>query len=466
MKMKKILAITMAGMLLMGCSKQEKSKTVALEQGDAQYLTREYLLVERQDFAVGTSEDVKALEQLAGIERVELYGTADRIAYYTEKGSEYVEGEDGSLELTDTGKRVRNAAGLTQEDLTKGTLPEAMNEIAVYATDEDVIGTTVTIYLYDTEYRTQTYDEWEYAGKLNQGITTELGEGVYTVKRDFVITGILSEKTTQVYYSDAFCEMISRAFAGSLYAEVMIQRIQGEEGTGLTDIPGELSLEGNTRIGQNGSYISNLYNDLSWQEDVEYRVYFDDSQMYGLVLYNEDCEKNEVRISDRFVNNNYTEAGKKAQLYKALLLNYYEPEGSIYEDVAWVTDSASMLGTAYRLGSDKRVQDNLVMRISDTTHNSGMYVLEVDKEMFDRIYAPDKSYEMAIFPKEDADVETIKEELQQAGYQVVEHKSWFEIIDRISDKWEFMATSLDGVTEKIDKTNYKEYLEKVGFYDK
>lgn len=443
-----------------------KKVYTVLPQNNASYVTNECILIEKADGSRMNETDKENVETMTSVSRVELYGTANRISYYCKPGEDYEICGMGAMELRETEKTMRSAGNLTQEALAEGVLPEKSDEIAVYTSDISLLGEQLTIYCYDRKYMGQTENQTKFAFTFwNDYSMSKFSYGAYCIERNFTITGILKEPTTQIYFSEDFCDMISRAYGGMLYADTKMQLLKGEKGVGLAEHPGKLSLTGDLRIGTNTVFISNAYSKLPWNENAD-NLYFEEMNKDKpcLVLYQKDCGENEVRMSERLANNN--RVGNECQkIYKALLLEYELPEGTVVDDTkiimydkeSWMKDSAAMPGISH-LEKGKRNYCNTLIKVSDNIHQSGAYVLETGREIFDRIYGIGESYEMAVFPAEGTDMESLKEELLHMGYQAAEEKSIFEIWDHNFDHWSMSLNDEMGNPFLVTRDNYEEFM--------
>lgn len=457
--------------------------TTVAQEGAVDYSDNCYL-IERTDMARMTEEDVQILEGLAGVESVELYGTTNRIQYYYQENVDYsyeqqedwrgefsewmyVSDDEVYVNASDDKNYMRSAGHLQEEDLQAGRLPQAADEIVLYTSDESMLGQKLTIKMYDQQYmgdviqRTEGSAELEidpsaYANRYTQGFWggVSYGYGAYCVSEDFTIVGILKEKTTQIFYAEEYCDMLSRAYAGSLYAQVDMMLLEGTEASGLQTLPGELSLTGNLRIGvsqEDSSCLGTLYSELDWNPEAT-PVYLNECDRPAVfVVYSPDCAADEVQVS-KLLTETYYNGRNCTSLYNALLLAYQLPEGTEYTGQTWMEDDLSMIGYS-RQEDGKTVQCDTLMKISDNTHASGAYVIEVGEEMFNRLYAEDGSYESAIFLEDDTDIAAFEQELAEHGYQLLQYKSEYEVLDRLYDDW--YVVNDDG---KVTPENYKEIL--------
>lgn len=460
---RRIACLILAGSLILtSCQNQEDGKVyTAVSSNGAEYVTDNYILIEKQDLTKMGEEDAAAVSEIEGIKRVELYGTANRINYYCNSGTDYEEGEQGVLEIKDKDKTMRSAGNLTEKDLSAGQLPKKMDEIVLFSSDKSMLGAKLKICLYDCEYMGQPEKMQDFSNNYWADTASSMySYGGYCLEQEFTVTGLLEKKTTQVYFSEDYCTMISRTYAGNLYSNSCMVRFNGTKEQGLEDLPGELSLTGDTRLGVNRSVrLSLVYGELDWNKQAQYRLYPANETFPCLYVYQEGCSDNEVRISERLAQYNIDDSvGSVVSLYRILLLGYVLPEGGVYEGDEWMEDELSCLGLT-NVCVRKRPECSTLVNISEETHSSGAYVIGVGQKLFDRIYGTDGSYEMAVFPEEGTDIQELTEKLSEAGYEIYQKKSLYETYDRtFDDSWEIYY-QIDGKNVAINRENYKDYLE-------
>lgn len=126
------------------------------------------------------------------IEQVDLYGMANDVNYYTQ--DELMTYKYSNLsEPTLEEHFLRSATSLKQDDLSKGNLPQAYNEIVVYSSDYSVFNTLMPLYVTNTSKWNSMSSEY--------------------CMIPFKVVGLLKEKTNQVYFHSDFC----RSFGNSCY---------------------------------------------------------------------------------------------------------------------------------------------------------------------------------------------------------------------------------------------------------
>jgi len=147
-----------------------------------------------------TDEDFAFLQELEHVEYVEEYSLANDVNYFTEKGVDYqVTYHDDRTSLADEliyreeitldsfSKYVYSVSDLDEKDLRWGRLPETTNEVAIFAEDESMLGSTFVCYFHKK-------GDWT--------------KNAY-IRLEMTVSGILRERTEQYYFSDKLCKVLN-----------------------------------------------------------------------------------------------------------------------------------------------------------------------------------------------------------------------------------------------------------------
>ena len=170
------------------------------------------IAVVRPDGAPFTQKDLSFFASIDEVKEVEPYGLSNDVNYFCENGTDYtisylqlnsgteenpIFGEYVYLEESD--KFVRTAAGLTNEDLACGTLPQKTNDVVIYTKDASLLGTKFSCFFSDRK-------NWP----INAYFRLEL-----------TICGILKEETSQYYFSEDIGKILNlnllKDYAARLY---------------------------------------------------------------------------------------------------------------------------------------------------------------------------------------------------------------------------------------------------------
>ncbi len=169
-----------------------------------EYENDKRIVVKKSDGSAFTEEDYKFFATIDKVVEVEEYDLCNDIRYYNIPDKDYYityytdsnwdTGEDENyrnveIKRKESAKYMRSASCITQDDLAEGRLPEARNEIVIYS--EDSLSNVATQKIFF-----QCEDVW--------------GKCLY--EYDFVVVGILKEETAQIYYSTAFCDMLTASY--------------------------------------------------------------------------------------------------------------------------------------------------------------------------------------------------------------------------------------------------------------
>ncbi len=167
------------------------------------------IIVKNPDGSALTEEDYEKFEALKYVVTVEEYDLCNDIRYASVPGEDYYLTKPGSHlnaiiggmgSYANTGmyvsfneeaapKYMKSSSCITEDDLAEGRLPQERNEIVMYV-DGNLEGVEAQkIFL-------QNESLW----------------GDYYYEKDFVIVGILKEKTSQIYFSKSFCDMLTASY--------------------------------------------------------------------------------------------------------------------------------------------------------------------------------------------------------------------------------------------------------------
>ncbi len=167
------------------------------------------IIVKKKNGSAFTDKDMDALSSLKYVVTTDKYDLCNDIQYTNIPGEDYyltfrpnytdiiIGGMDVSLNKgryvsfneDATPKFMRSTSAITESDLSAGRLPVARNEIVMYAdTSLENLETLKIFFKNDNIWRDDYYEA------------------------DFEVVGILKEETTQIYFSDAFCDMITASY--------------------------------------------------------------------------------------------------------------------------------------------------------------------------------------------------------------------------------------------------------------
>ncbi len=154
------------------------------------------LVVKKEDGTTFTQEDMDIIRDVNHVIVVDSCDFANDINYYIEEDRDYEylygrrirgEGESKVVSFLNESHFMMSMDCIDGSDLAAGRLPEARNEIVLYAEDEAVIGEERLCYF-------TAANIWD----VNECYQTNL-----------VVTGILKNPTEQVYFSKELCNMLS-----------------------------------------------------------------------------------------------------------------------------------------------------------------------------------------------------------------------------------------------------------------
>ena len=167
------------------------------------------IIVKKPDGSALTEDDYKKLASLKYVVTVEEYDLCNDIRYASVPGEDYYltkptynlnsviggksfgydTGVNVSFNKEAKPKYMKSASCITKDDLAEGRLPQERNEIVMYAKGGLESVDAQKIFL-------QNESLW--------------GNNYY--EKDFVVVGILKEKTSQIYFSASFCDMLTAPY--------------------------------------------------------------------------------------------------------------------------------------------------------------------------------------------------------------------------------------------------------------
>lgn len=431
-----LLAITLCSVT--ACTKQEDGKEqndnlpeeadilYTVEQEEAEAVdSRNVLFVSKKSGELLDETDNDAIGQIKGVEKTEFHGGAARVKYFYRKGKDYEYGnqEGGRLYTTymldgqESSRYMMSAENLTSEDLSCGTLPEALDEIALYTSDESMLGKTLAVYFvnFDDMYESdkEGYNTREYM--VTHGLES-------FIEKDMKITGILKEKTEQMYFPESYCEMMGKVMTGFMYPNTTMGFFYTGENNGIQKLDGTPGPDGEIKI----SALE--YMTLPWDGDYLDIGKSDGGIYYPLVYLDEDLNSQETAISEDWIQlknliaGDLLEEDESIGIYNILELTFYMILDTESEELAeqWTEDSASLMGYTYYavcIGDSgmRFSMYKMIQGISDTLTKSGAYTLAVNQEIFNRIYNYDGSRMIAVYIEPEQE-EQVKQELANLGY--------------------------------------------------
>lgn len=162
------------------------------------------LIVKREDGGTITAEDMEKIRAISGVRAADSCDIANDINFYIEKERDYTlifgrqqRASAGGVKLSFLNEDhfMMSDDCITGDDLAAGRLPEARNEIVLYAEEETVLNTSLNCYF----TAANLWDAGEY------------------YKTELTVVGILKQQTEQVYFSKELCEMLAMHADSGVY---------------------------------------------------------------------------------------------------------------------------------------------------------------------------------------------------------------------------------------------------------
>lgn len=194
-----------------GSESETKNCLLTVEQEDVREPEPPNLIfVTKGDDVILNEENNKEIKAIPGVAGTEFYGGAARVSYFYRKEKDYTTENivknpeytyDYPPEMINgetCTQYILSAQNLKKEDLSAGVLPSKVNEIALYSSDESVIGQTLKMYFCNYYDFAKNHADIGYLGDFMGSIHFSF------IEKEMKITGIIKEQTTQVYFLTVF----------------------------------------------------------------------------------------------------------------------------------------------------------------------------------------------------------------------------------------------------------------------
>lgn len=343
------------------------------------------LIVRNTDDSPITSEDVKKISNIKYVEQTDLYDCVSDTYYLLKENQDY----QYTYNYRETSKMepdykrayalkkdsfMKTAGCITEDDLEAGKLPEKLYDISLYSEDESVIGTTVTMYLGNDNV-------W----------------GTDLVYISCTVTGILKEKTDQIYFSEKLGEMLNanannyidyiledREYIEEIINSTSVSFVLSGCFAGSTDVPKMIMTECDTEE-EYEEYATQAENTLAARP---------------IFIINEKLTGNEIIVSKELVAKAYT-MDTGGNIYPQKLYNVFR--ASVADD--------SLMAEKYLY--------NVTMVAQEETSLSTANVIEISSEMYEELIGMRASRQMAVYIKDYAYADRVLEDIGDMGYSVL-----------------------------------------------
>lgn len=198
-----LLVIALASFLFIGelYAHKEDYFTRAYTQAAFYHKDEKRLVVKRADGKDISDEDIQKISSVRYVETVDSCDLANDINFFMDEGTDYkyIYGDDQKRSRITKGGEMKRVSflkedrfmmssdAITEEDLAAGHLPQARDEIVLYAKDTSMLDATILCYFV-------YHNVWSQSDYYQKNLT---------------VTGILKEPTKQVYFSRDLCRMLS-----------------------------------------------------------------------------------------------------------------------------------------------------------------------------------------------------------------------------------------------------------------
>lgn len=211
------LAVLIFAGTLSGAGDDTQTKNISRET--FYNISDDRLIVRRIDGEPLTAKDYDIIKDIANVESVDEYDGANDVYYVYKLNEDYSLAyesmhndvfEKKELVFKEKNKFVRSATCLLESDLSEGRLPEKVNEIVLYSSDDSMLGKEIDFYFYRPNH-------WSVADYVGVKMT---------------VVGILKENEGQVYFADNLAKSFNVRYDHNYYTDINIHRETTDKETG------------------------------------------------------------------------------------------------------------------------------------------------------------------------------------------------------------------------------------------
>lgn len=307
------------------------------------------IMIKRLDGKQLDDTDYEKILDISRVKSIDKYDHAGDCNYFAVEDTDYKKKyKVGSvtrqidIEKLNYDNFLRSSYGLSEKELSYGRLPENKYEIALYAEDDSMLGETMTIYVSDINWRNEYY-----------------------VGAEFTVTGILKEKTGQIYFSELLTnDMDKAADIGYMKFEITIHDNKDYKDESVKDVI--------TDKKQNKACV---------------------------IVIGEGLTGKQIRMSNSIINT-------------------LVPEGEDKEDYIWYT--TLMPDGILSIGTDKKneMKNIAVTVLSEGTMNSEN-VVEVSEELYYQILGDRETFQSSVYIEDYAYTDSVIDKLYDSGYEAI-----------------------------------------------
>lgn len=278
--------------------------TFAKKYNDAAFLNSDTtrIAVKKADDSVIAEEDMKRFNSIKHVELADRYGFSNDINFYIDLDIdyEYVYKSSDKLLATERLREVKfhngdrfmkSSSCITEKDLKVGRLPVALNEIVLYSEDQNDIGKELLCYF-------TSKNTWGYTQYCS-----------YTLK----VVGILKEESSQVYFAEDMCNMLSLELYGDSYQmNLSYDSLRKSFKTDISIIP----------------IVGEKLSDLATEDQINYSVRLSDDLILPTGLSAPGAAEIEV------INNHDGTIGRIDEVLDATVLSEYSRHSPYFAEVS------------------------------------------------------------------------------------------------------------------------------------
>lgn len=375
------------------------------------------LIVRNIDDSTITKEDVEKIRDIKYVEQIDLYDSVSDTYYLLKEKEDYqyvynyretdkMEPDYKRAYAIKKDKFMKTSCCITEDDLAYGKMPEELYDIVIYSENENVVGTTISMYLGNDNV-------WG----------TDL---VYVTCR---VTGILEDETEQIYFSQEMGRMLNAD--ANQYMEYIAENDEKVQ-----------SLDEKTKARVSLAFLSRFIGDAEEPEIVRLKYETEEEREEDgknatqavsprpIFVINEKLTGNEVIVSAEFVAKSYT-MDKSGNVYPKNISSILR---IAIDDEYYDNDIESCklkLEDTYDEEEKKRIEQELselyekkyiygiTVEAQEETSLSTANVVQVSRELYEKMMGLRDSDQMAVYIRDYAYADSVLKDIDDLGYGVL-----------------------------------------------
>ena len=361
------------------------------------------------------NDDAEKLRNIKYVEQVDLFDSVSDTYYlleenvdykiqYTANESKYQPPSTSRAYAVKRDKYMKTVFCLSDDDLKDGHLAEELYDIVLYSEDESVLGTTISFYIGNDKL-------W----------------GTDLAYINCKITGLLKEKTDQIYFSKEMGKMMT--VVPKNYASYFAEQHDNIES--IKSDNSSIIYAKDVRISEEGPQLEELEVESSKIEEYMSGLTFY-KESFPIFIINKNLVDNEIIISQELVDTSYKQDAFSPTYDPYIINNIFKYSIRSEEFNQDLNEYRRLLELGLEQYNEEQLEiikekveemekisegTEIFLVSSMETTTSTSRIIEISQDMFDYIMGERQSTQMALYIKDYAYTEDVLDDLGEIGYE-------------------------------------------------